>query len=639
MSARPCRILLIDDDPRSRVDSKTHLEKQGYVVITETRCGSGILRILVAHLARDPLPDAVILSGDLGAENGVACLRMIRSDPRTARVPVIMVTAMPVRDMVVRIAKIGLQALLTKRDNLGPEIVKRLESVGVRGSVSQGEGETGTQPHPKELAEPAERTSTPRSISRPPKDPASHAVVNDADEAESLRVSLLQLDGTPDMERAIVELKKLKPLMPRAHLLDRIVGEVELKAARPAVQQVLHLTTADRASLDTIARAIKQDQALSLKVLKLANSAVYGRPDRVDTVQKAVARIGLSQVRSTVLGLTVMEQFGGVVLAEHIRADWFWEHSIATGLFAARIARLRKASAETIDAMFIAGLLHDVGRLIFAEKLGETYSGVLDVANQLELPLEVVESRLLLVNHADLTDRLLREWRFPPDLIHPIAMHHLSVGNARHIAPRHAEAIANLGLANALAHSLSLGSSGNDCIYPLEEYLDFLAIEDTDLERMCQEVPDETVDLKLMMLSHASAESTGVIEHLRDEIGGDVRPLVIAEQPQRDPIAILLARVVEPTAGGAGPPNLAILRITRPQDRSVLIERLRAAESSRGVGSLPVVVVANARSGFVTEGWLRDRTVAQVTVPIRTSRLVRLARETVQGESQRQPTR
>src|SRR5690606_37389796 len=127
----------------------------------------------------------------------------------------------------------------------------------------------------------------------------------------------------------------------------------------------------------------------------------------------------------------IVDRFSGIEEAARLNASQFWEHSIATGLIAADISRYREADDEATESAFTLGLLHDIGRMVYIDMLGETYRQVLDTADRLQLPLEEVESRLLLINHADAMDRVLHAWHFPKALINPIVFHHGSVTEIR----------------------------------------------------------------------------------------------------------------------------------------------------------------------------------------------------------------
>jgi putative nucleotidyltransferase with HDIG domain len=316
----------------------------------------------------------------------------------------------------------------------------------------------------------------------------------------------------------------------------------------------------------------------------------------------------------------VIESFEHSGIAGRIRADWFWEHSIATGLLASKIARIRGMGTDQSDAMFVAGLLHDVGRVIFAERLGDEYLGVIDAADRLGLPLETVESRLLLVNHADLTDKLLRMWKFSPELVNPIALHHLSVGNIRRTAPRMADSVATLGLANRLAHALVLGSSGNDSIYPIEDFLDFLRLTPENVDALCASIPEETSDTKIQMLSHGGAASSSMLDEARAKIHPGIRALHVAVSPARGSTSILLDRLVPHS--GSDRPNIAVVRVAHVRERAQLITALRAAEQAAGVNDLPTLVLTAGEGCRFAPGMLGERRVEQATLPLRIDRLL-----------------
>src|SRR5262249_7291747 len=161
----------------------------------------------------------------------------------------------------------------------------------------------------------------------------------------------------------------------------------------PTVSRLMQIVNSHDCSVERIASAAKQDQAVAIKILKLANSPVYFRGDPVDSVHQAVLRIGTNQIRQVVMNLTVRERFGSLGGASRLRATQFWEHSIACGLIAAEITRCRGGSAPEIDSAFTMGLLHDIGKMFYAEVLDDQYNHVLTMAEEMRLPLEQTESR------------------------------------------------------------------------------------------------------------------------------------------------------------------------------------------------------------------------------------------------------
>ena len=118
------------------------------------------------------------------------------------------------------------------------------------------------------------------------------------------------------------------------------------------VAQVLKITQNPRCSIESVANVIRQDHAISLKILKLANSAVYSRGEPLETISKAVMRIGLTQIRQMVMNIGVLDQFSQMEAGRQIDLPQFWEHSIAVGFIAAELARCLGRKELQIEAAF-----------------------------------------------------------------------------------------------------------------------------------------------------------------------------------------------------------------------------------------------------------------------------------------------
>jgi HD-like signal output (HDOD) protein/CheY-like chemotaxis protein len=628
------RVLVIDDAADIRVLLTKSLERAGHQVAAAASADEGL-----AELRRSRI-DVVLLDLEMPVKDGVACLATIRSDQALARTPVVMVTGTPLREVVQRVVQLGVQGIVIKKDNWVPGLVEQV-------------GKLLTAAPPSAAAPPTEvsaSSSAPAAAARAsagpggalaggfgPAVPSASAAPSAASKAAPASVAagtsgsrlvveswsspvISDAEGAMTGERAMELLKSLKPMIARSELLEKMLAEAaSVPAIRPAVQQVLRLTERAESSIQTIANAVRQDQALSLRILRMANSSLYAHGERVDSVAKAISRIGLAQIRDVVLSVAIVDAFGTVAAQGSFRPDWFWEHATACGLLATRLAQACGRPKDYCETMFTAGLLHDLGRLLFAEHLPEHYPKVVETAERLELPLETVESRLLLLNHADITDRLLRHWKFPASLIAPVAMHHLSVGNITAAAPRSANDVVPLALANRLAHAMLMGSSGNEVLYPLEDFVDHLRLDAGRIAEICGNATTELADLRLNMLMHSGESGHPYVDAVRARLG-DVRPLTLALQPATDPMSIMVGMLL----GGAEPaePNLITLRIRTPSERAGAMRLLDEALSSADV-AMPVLVLGNSRACLLGEGSLGGRPTRQVTLPLGLGRLLR----------------
>jgi HD-like signal output (HDOD) protein len=623
-------ILYIDDAPEVLALVKKFLEKAGHRLT-----GVESAEIGLAELRRGAF-DAVLLDMEMPGINGPACLAMIRSDPAIAHTPVFMVTATPLREVVLCVAKLGVSGIIIKKDNWVPGLVEQVEkfAASVSGpSARAAGGAPKSEPFgPRAARAPARRAAAPPSAQAAGDAPRPSVAPVGRTLEPWLPPEVRASDGPMTDERAMEALRSLKPIISRSELIDSMLAETaSVRALRPAAQQVLTLTGRAESSVQSIVNAIRQDQALSLRMLKMANSTLYARGDRVDNVAKAVARIGLAQIRSAVMSVAVLDAFGSFSGSDVFRADWFWEHSAACGLMASRLSRAFDRPSEHCETMFTTGLLHDLGRLLYAEHLPEHYPRVVQTADRLGLPLETVESRLLLVNHADITDRLLRHWNFSPTMIAPVALHHLSVANIKATAPRSADDVILLALANRLAHAMLAGCSGNEVLYSVEEFVDHLRLDAARVGELLARAHEELADLRVNMLLHAGEPGPPYLDTVRNRLGS-VRPLPLALRPEIDPVSIMVRALFDGAA--CDDPNLITLRIRSPQERMAAKGLLDdkcpdAAAANRAPDALPVLVVGDSRSCLLQEGVLGDRPSRQVTLPRSLARVFRDMQELV----------
>ena len=148
---------------------------------------------------------------------------------------------------------------------------------------------------------------------------------------------------------------------------ERLVGDVATLVSLPEVAlRINELVDEPRSSAEDIGRAVQQDAALTARLLRLANSAMFGLSRQVDTVGRAVAVLGTRQVRDLTLGLSATRAFSGIP-NDLVSMGSFWHHSVlcavAARLTAAQCTRGRPESS------FVAGLLHDIGQLVLFNKL------------------------------------------------------------------------------------------------------------------------------------------------------------------------------------------------------------------------------------------------------------------------------
>lgn len=226
--------------------------------------------------------------------------------------------------------------------------------------------------------------------------------------------------------------------------------------------QIGRLIDDPRGSSADIAKAVGQDPSFTLRLLRVANSALYQFPSAVDTVSKAVSIIGTAQIRNLALSMSVASSFEGLP-NKLVSMENFWRHSLLCALTARHLAR--RIGRCDPDAMFTAGLLHDIGELIIfnrrPEQAMEALMMVLDSGE--EIPVHQAEQKVLGFDHSDVGGELAREWHLPSLLEECIAHHH-DLGRSA----RHRRETALVHLANILAQMAELDTLDPVAVPPFD---------------------------------------------------------------------------------------------------------------------------------------------------------------------------
>jgi HD-like signal output (HDOD) protein len=157
-------------------------------------------------------------------------------------------------------------------------------------------------------------------------------------------------------------------------------------------------------------------------MIRLANSAFYGIPRSISSITSAVVVLGFNTIRSLVLSASVAKIFDG---KHSLDMDRFWKHSIVTAMASKIIVRhLMSVRMMDPESAFCAGVIHDIGMLIFSQHLPDDYEKVCDYSRQNKVPLLEAEDKLLGVNHAQMGKILADKWALPLDLEYSIVFHH-----------------------------------------------------------------------------------------------------------------------------------------------------------------------------------------------------------------------
>lgn len=175
-------------------------------------------------------------------------------------------------------------------------------------------------------------------------------------------------------------------------------------------------------SVKSLSKTIEKDQAMVTKILRLVNSAFYGFRSEIGNISHAVTILGFNTVRNAVVSISVINTFSGKGASENFDIAAFWKHSVAVAVTSRHLAE--RTRLVTPDEGFVAGLLHDVGKVVLAQYFKELFSQVWEAMHNNGQSFFEAERELLPANHAQIGAHLAKRWQLPRNLIDAIAYHH-----------------------------------------------------------------------------------------------------------------------------------------------------------------------------------------------------------------------
>jgi putative nucleotidyltransferase with HDIG domain len=231
--------------------------------------------------------------------------------------------------------------------------------------------------------------------------------------------------------------------------------------------------------------AIRTDQGLTTRVLRLVNSAFYGFPGKIGSISHAVVLLGFSTVKNIVLTASVLDIFktnnGGLFNARDV-----WKHSLACGVAAQNLARA--VGYEFQEESFVAGLLHDIGKVVLFQLAPDDFSRVIEHADKTKNLFYDSECKLLGINHQEIGNMLIEQWRLPQKILNAVSSHH----NPTSTEDNDSKLTAIVHCADIFARALGYGNGGDRKIPMIDDKAwNTLKLDDVNLERLFDTIGNE----------------------------------------------------------------------------------------------------------------------------------------------------
>ena len=224
----------------------------------------------------------------------------------------------------------------------------------------------------------------------------------------------------------------------------------DLPAMPQVAAKVLELSSDPNTSAEELQKVIADDQAMTARILKIANSAMYSCSRKIGTLTEAIVMLGFNSIRSLVVTSAARNLYNMKSSSSGLKERLMWEHSIGTA-FACRLLAESRAPGLTEEA-FLAGLLHDIGKLVLTQRLPAEFDEIVQTVYNENKPFSTTERAILGFDHAQVGALLVNKWKFSPILENVILNHH----NPEALSPEE-PLLLFLDLGNKLCHKLGIG--------------------------------------------------------------------------------------------------------------------------------------------------------------------------------------
>ena len=378
---------------------------------------------------RESLPKAIIVEVDIPG-NGIKLTELVGVNPKFNEIPIILTAANPLPDMIIRAKNAGADSFLAKP--FGPSDLKiRLTNLAsVRGPAGSRENAVGSS---DEAQKPGEEEDE------------SGLSVDIANRVKSI-------EGLPSF--------------PATHA------------------EILKLAHSENSTTDDVAEKLQLDTGLLANVFKIVNSAGYGFRKRVDSLKLAVTLLGLEELANIVMAAQVYDKLGDYEDGAGLDPKAFWRHAVGVG-FASR-ALSKKLNVEA-ESAFLAGMLHDVGKIVLDRYFGDFYKACLKRVADGTTSIYTAEQDVMGVTHAEIGGVLAGEWKFANNYTNTTMYHHTPKD-----AVRYKRLVCLVHIADAMTRQLGFGSGGDSTVPDVDEAaLDQFSMQSRGLQLLVQAVQEE----------------------------------------------------------------------------------------------------------------------------------------------------
>jgi HD-like signal output (HDOD) protein len=222
----------------------------------------------------------------------------------------------------------------------------------------------------------------------------------------------------------------LRSLLNNPSMEEMISSLGTLPSLPSTYQQMITALQSETATVKDIGLIVAQDIGMSAKILQMVNSAFFGLPQKIASPEHAVTLLGIETVSNLALSAGVFSQLSPDVMDE-FKLEQLWQHSMLVSGLVQRLSQAAGLDQQACQVPILAGLMHDLGKLLLATQDTEEYRRISSQSQQDSVPMYEVESESLWCNHATIGAYLMGLWGLPFSAVEAVALHHTAEKQSR----------------------------------------------------------------------------------------------------------------------------------------------------------------------------------------------------------------
>lgn len=231
----------------------------------------------------------------------------------------------------------------------------------------------------------------------------------------------------------------------------------KMPALPATVTRIVEICNDVKTSPADLNRIISLDPVLMGKVLRLINSAYYGLSQEVTSLVRAIIMLGINTVKNLALSTAILGTLGNSKNFHALDMDEFWKHSLSVGVTSKLIAKKRNITRNQLEEYFIAGLLHDIGKIPLNDKLPDEYILAMGISNRKHQPIHISEKQSMEIDHTDVGKLIAENWNLGTEITDTVSYHH----SPETYKGTKKDILYTVALANYFANVSKIGFSGN----------------------------------------------------------------------------------------------------------------------------------------------------------------------------------